>query len=455
VRLLIQNGYVVDPSQEMNAGRNLLIEDGRIVGLCNYSDPIPDDAEIFDATGLIVAPGFIDMHVHLREPGQEYKETIASGAAAAVAGGFTTICAMPNTDPINDSAAVTRFVIEQAERAGLASVLPIGAITKTSAGTELAEMGEMKDAGIVAVSDDGRPVPTAGMMRRAMEYARGFDLPVIDHCEDKSLARGGVMHEGHWSLVLGLRGMPAAAEEVDAVRDCTLAELTGAHVHLAHVSTRGAIEAVRRAKAQGLRVTCEVAPHHWTLTDEAVAGEGKRVGGVAYDTNTKMSPPLRSQDHIDAILEGLSDGTIDAIASDHAPHHADEKELEFDQAPFGIIGLETTVGLAFERLVRSGVISLERLVELCATNPARILSLQDRGTFKTGARADVTILDPELLWKYDVSLSKSKSRNTPFDGYQFTGAAIATIVGGRVVHLHSHHQAIYQHASSRQFARQL
>src|SRR5580765_1224606 len=290
MRLLIQNGYVIDPAQEMNAGRNLLIEDGRIVGICKYGDPIPEGVEIFDATGLIVAPGFIDMHVHLREPGQEYKETIASGAAAAVAGGFSTICAMPNTNPINDNAAVTRFVIEQAERAGLASVLPIGAVTKNSAGTELAEMGEMKDAGIVAVSDDGRPVPTAGMMRRAMEYARGFDLPVIDHCEDKSLARGGVMHEGHWSLVLGLRGMPAAAEEVDAERDCTLAQLTGAQVHLAHVSTIGAIAAVRRAKARGVRVTCEVAPQHWTLTDGAVAGEGNGVG-VAYDTNMKMSPP--------------------------------------------------------------------------------------------------------------------------------------------------------------------
>ena len=427
-RLLIQNGYVIDPSLDMNGGRNLLLEDGRIVGLMSYSDPIPDNVEIFDATGLIVAPGFIDMHVHLREPGQEYKETIASGAAAAVAGGFTTICAMPNTDPINDNAAVTRFVIEQAERAGLASVLPIGAVTKNSAGTELAEMGEMKDAGIVAVSDDGRPVPTAGMMRRAMEYARGFDLPVIDHCEDKSLARGGVMHEGHWSLVLGLRGMPAAAEEVDAERDCILAQLTGAHIHLAHVSTRGAVAAVRRAKADGLTVSCEVAPHHWTLTDEAVEKE-------TYDANTKMSPPLRSQDHVEALLEGLRDGTIDAIASDHAPHHADEKALEFDQAPFGIIGLETTIGLAFQHLVQPGIISLERLVELCSINPARILSLQDRGTFKTGARADVTILDPECAWTYDVSQSKSKSRNTPFNGYRFIGRAIATMVTGRVVYL--------------------
>src|SRR5437016_7959568 len=364
MRLLIQNGYVIDPSQGINTGKNLLIEDGRIIGLSSYGDAIPDDVEVFDATGLIVAPGFIDMHVHLREPGHEYKETIASGAAAAVAGGFTTVWAMPNTAPINDNAAVTRFVIEQAERAGLANVFPIGAITKNSEGTEVAEMGEMKDAGIVAVSDDGRPVPTAEIMRRAMEYARGFDLPVVDHCEDKSLARGGVMHEGHWSLVLGMHGMPAAAEEVDAERNCLLAEMTGARLHLAHVSTRGAIDAMRRAKEKGLTVTCEVAPHHWTLTDEAVQD---------YDSNTKMSPPLRSQDHVDAILEGLRNGTIDAIASDHAPHHADEKELEFDQAPFGIVGLETSIGLALDRLVNEGVITLERLVELCSTNPARIL----------------------------------------------------------------------------------
>lgn len=430
MRLLIQNGYLIDPAQGINTGKNLLLEDGRVVGVAGYGDPVPADAEIFDATGLIVAPGFIDMHVHLREPGHEYKETIASGAAAAVAGGFTTVCAMPNTNPVNDNAAVTRFVIEQAERAGLASVLPIGAITKNADGTELAEMGEMKEAGIVAVSDDGRPVPTAGMMRRAMEYAHGFDLPVIDHCEDKSLARGGVMHEGHWSLVLGLRGMPAAAEEVDAERDCAMAELTGARVHLAHLSTAGAIEAVRRAKEKGLPVSCEVAPHHWALTDEAVQD---------YDTNTKMSPPLRNREHVEAILGGLRDGTVDAIASDHAPHHADEKALEFDHAPFGIVGLETSVGLALDRLVNEGVISLERLVELCATNPARILSLHDRGTLMAGARADVTIVDPEMAWTFDLSQSKSRSRNTPFAGYGFRGGVVATIVGGRLVYLNHNH----------------
>jgi dihydroorotase len=375
---------------------------------------------------LIVAPGFIDLHVHLRDPGQEYKETIATGAAAAVTGGWASICAMPNTDPVNDNPAVTRFVIEKGQAAQLANVFPIGAITKGSGGKELAEMGEMKNAGIVAVSDDGRPVPTPGMMRRALEYANGFDLTVVDHCQDPSLSAGGVMHEGRWSLILGLRGIPAAAEEMDAVRDCVLAKLTGARVHLAHVSTIGAIEAVRRAKDAGLNVTCEVTPHHWTLTDEAVA---------EYDTNTKMNPPLRSEEHVAAILEGMKDGTIDAIATDHAPHHLDEKALEFDQAPFGITGLETAVGLAFD-LVQRGVINLERVVEMCATNPAKIFGLKDRGTLEAGAHGDVTILDPQLEWVFDVTKSKSKSRNTPFDGRTMHGAAVATIVGGRLVYLH-------------------
>ena len=427
MRLLIANGYLIDPSQGVNTGKNLLIEDGRVAGLLDRGDGVPEGAEVLDATGLVVAPGFIDMHVHLREPGQEYKETIQTGAAAAVAGGWASVCAMPNTDPINDSPAVTRFIIEQAERAQLANVFPIGSITKGSKGTELAEMGEMKEAGIVAISDDGRPVPSAGMMRRAMEYARGFGLTVVDHCEDKTLAAGGSMHEGRWSLLLGLRGIPAAAEEMDAVRDCALAELTGARVHLAHVSTRGALEAVRRAKDAGLNVTCEVAPHHWALTDESVEG---------YDTNTKMNPPLRSRDHVEAILEGLRDGTIDAIATDHAPHHADEKALEYDQAPFGITGLETGIALALDRLVHEGTISLERLVELCAINPARIFNLTERGTLRKNARGDVTILDPDLSWTFDASRSKSKSRNTPFDGWTMRGAAVATVVAGRVVYRH-------------------
>ncbi|MDQ3686190.1 MAG: dihydroorotase, partial [Acidobacteriota bacterium] len=311
-----------------------------------------------------------------------------------------------------------------------ANVFPVGAITKGSGGAELAEMGEMKRAGIVAVTDDGSPVPSAGMMRRAMEYARGFDLTVMDHCEERSLAAGGVMHEGEWSLRLGLRGVPALAEEMDAMRNCALAELTGARVHLAHVSTRGALEAVRRAKERGLSVTCEVTPHHWTLTDEAVEG---------YDTNMKMNPPLRGRDHVGAIIEALRDGTVDAIATDHAPHHADEKSLEFDRAAFGITGLETAIGLAFDRLVHGGVIGLERLVELCAVNPARIFSLDNRGTLRKGAWGDVTILDPNLRWTFSAARSKSKCRNTPFDNLMMRGAPVATIVAGRV------HQAVTNH----------
>jgi len=426
MKLAIVNGYVIDPAQEINAGRNLLVEDGRVVGVLDRSEALPEDAQLLDATGLIVAPGFIDLHTHLREPGQEYKETIATGTAAAVAGGWTSICAMPNTDPINDNPAVTRFMIEQGQTAQLANVFPIGAITKGSGGKELAEMGELKNAGIVAVSDDGRPVPSASMMRRAMEYARGFDLTVVDHCQDPSLSAGGVMHEGRWSLILGLRGMPAAAEDVDVVRDCVLAKLTGAKIHIAHISTIGALEAVRTAKRNGLSVTCEVTPHHWTLTDEAVSD---------YDTNTKMSPPLRSREHIEAILEGIKDGTIDAIATDHAPHHIDEKGLEFDQAPFGITGLETAVGLAFD-LVHQGQIDLERMVQMCSTNPARIFGLIERGSLKSKAHADITILDPQFEWVFDVNRSKSKSRNTPFHGRSMQGCAVATIVGGRLVYLH-------------------
>lgn len=425
MKLLIANGHLIDPFGQENTGMNVLIEDGRVAAWLRQNEAAPEDAEVFDASGLLVAPGFIDLHVHLREPGQEHKETIASGCAAAVAGGWTSVCPMPNTTPINDNAAITRYMIEQAERAGLANVFPVGAITKASDGTELAEMGEMKAAGAVAVSDDGRPVPNAGMMRRAMEYAKDFDLPVVDHCEDKSLSAGGVMHEGKLSLLLGLKGMPALAEELDAVRDIILAKETGAHIHIAHISTRGALEAVRRAKADGINVTCEVTPHHFTLTDRAVEG---------YDTNTKMSPPLRSDEHLEAILEGLRDGTIDAIATDHAPHHADEKALEYDRAPMGITGLETAVGLAFNELVHKGVVSLARLVELCSTNPAKIFRLKDRGTLVPGSVADVTIIDPELEWTYKNAESRSKSKNSPFDNWHFTGAAVAVIVGGRIVY---------------------
>ncbi|MCO6510125.1 MAG: dihydroorotase [Aridibacter famidurans] len=425
MRLLIKNGHLIDPAANENTGMNVLIEDGRVSAWLKQSEPDPEDAEVYDAGGNLVAPGFIDLHVHLREPGQEHKETIATGCAAAVAGGWTSICPMPNTNPINDNAAITRYMIEQAEHAGLANVFPIGAITKSSDGIELAEMAEMKSAGAVAVSDDGRPVPTAGMMRRAMQYARDHSLPVIDHCEDKSLSAGGVMHEGKVSLLLGLKGMPALAEDIDAVRDILLAKETGAHIHIAHVSTAGAVEAVRRAKAEGVRVTCEVTPHHFTLTDDAVKD---------YDTNTKMAPPLRSKEHLEAVIEGIRDGTIDAIATDHAPHHADEKALEFDRAPFGIIGLETAVGLAFNELVEKGVIGLEQLVRLCSANPAKIFGLEGRGTLAPGAHADVTIIDPDLEWTYDVRITKSKSRNTPYHGWTFRGAAVATFVAGKQVY---------------------
>lgn len=424
MRLLITNGHLIDPAADINAGRNILIEDGRVAAILNANDEIPSDVEIYDAGGLVVAPGLIDLHVHLREPGHEHKETIASGCAAAVAGGWTSVCPMPNTSPVNDNAAITRYMIEQAEHAGLANVFPIGAITKSSDGTELAEIGEMKAAGAVAVSDDGRPIPNAGIMRRAMLYAHDFDLPVVDHCEDKSLSAGGVMHEGRVSLLLGLKGMPALAEDLDVIRDIMLAKETGAHIHIAHVSTMNAVEAVRRAKNEGIRVTCEVTPHHFTLTDRAVEG---------YDTNTKMAPPLRSERHVEAILEGLRDGTIDAIATDHAPHHSDEKALEYDRAPFGITGLETAVGLAFNELVGKGIVDLTRLVELCSANPAKIFNLKERGTLSVGSVADVTLIDPELEWTYRNSESRSRSKNSPFDGWVFHGGCVATFVGGRLV----------------------
>lgn len=453
MRLFIKNGHLIDPNASENTGMNILVENGRVAAWLRPNEPPPADCEIFDASGLLVAPGFIDMHVHLREPGQEHKETIATGCAAAIAGGWASVCPMPNTQPVNDNAAITRYIIEQGERAGAANVFPIGAITKSSDGSELAEMGEMKAAGAVAVSDDGRAIPNAGIMRRAMQYAKDFDLPIIDHCEDNSLIAGGVMHEGRISLLLGLKGMPALAEDLDVVRDILLARETGAHVHIAHVSTKGAIEMIRRAKNEGIRITCEVAPHHFTLTDKAVAGlepqnaapekenwsqratqAPANARSSAYDTNTKMAPPLRSEEHLEAVIEGIKDGTIDAVATDHAPHHRDEKALEFDRAPFGITGLETAVGLAFEQLVHTGVIGLGRLVELFSANPARIFKLDGRGSLAVGSMADITIIDPDAKWTYSNAESRSKSRNSPFDGRKFTGRAVATIIKGRIVH---------------------
>jgi dihydroorotase len=375
----------------------------------------------------IVCPGLIDMHVHLREPGQEHKETVATGVAAAAAGGFTSVACMPNTDPINDQASVTELILRRAAEAQLARVYPIGAVSRGSRGEQLADIGELHGAGCVAISDDGRPVATALLMRRALEYAGMFDMPVIDHCEDPSLKGDGVAHEGHRGSALGLRGIPAAAEEIMVERDVTLAGLTGGAFHVAHMSVRGSLRAVRDGKARGIRVTCEVAPHHFTLTDEALSG---------YDTNAKMNPPLREMVDRDAMIQGLADGSIDAIATDHAPHHYDEKEVEFDRAPFGIVGLETAVSLVFDRLVHCGHIGLPRMVELLSANPARILKIPG-GTLAVGAPADVTLLAPDLPVIVSASRFRSKSRNTPFDGWTLRGGVGATIVGGRIVYVNA------------------
>jgi dihydroorotase len=424
--LLIKNGTVVDPAQSLEAPRDLLVRDGKIESVGESIEA--EGAQVFDASGLIVAPGFIDLHVHLREPGQEYKETIESGARAALAGGFTAVCCMPNTKPVNDNSAVTSYIVERARVAALARVYPIGAITQGSEGKQLAEIGEMKKAGVVAVSDDGRPVSDTNVMRRAMEYARDFDLTVVDHCED-CCAPGWAMHEGEYSALLGLKGLPGVAEDLQVARDVMLAEYTGARVHIAHISTARSVEFVRRAKERGLHVTCEVTPHHFTLTDAEVYKQH-------YNTNTKMAPPLRTEADVEAILEGLRDGTIDAVATDHAPHHENEKNLEFDRAPNGIVGLETAVALACDRLLNRGVVTLTRLVELFSTNPARLFKLPG-GTLAPGAVADVTIFDPQRKIKVNASGFQSKSRNTPFDGWELTGAPVATIVGGRLLWPHS------------------
>jgi len=428
VSLLIKGGRIIDPSQQIDKISDLLIEDGRVKAIVD-SPPggagiLPaSDADVFDARGLIVAPGFIDLHVHLREPGEEYKETIASGAAAAVAGGFSSICAMPNTRPVNDSASVTRFIIDKAREAGLARVYPVGAITRESKGEELAEMAEMKDAGAVAVSDDGRPVMDSQVMRHAMEYARDHGLIVIDHCQDLHLAAGGVINEGRYSTLLGLKGMSGAAEESHVARDIMLAALTGARVHIAHISTAGSVEMVRCAKRQGLGVTCEVTPHHLALTDAAVVG---------FDTNTKMSPPLRSEEDRAALIEAARDGTIDAIATDHAPHHSDEKMFEYDRAPFGVVGLETALGVALTVLHHSGAVPLARIVEMLSIGPALAFSLRG-GTLAEGSPADITVFDPEREWTVEAQRFKSKSRNTPFAGWRLRGSVAATFAGGREV----------------------
>jgi dihydroorotase len=422
-RLLIRGGTLVDPVARTAAPGDVLVDDGRIVATGAPGTLAAGDAAEYGARGLLVLPGLVDMHVHLREPGYEYKETIASGVKAALAGGFTSLACMANTEPVNDSAAVTQFIIDRARIAGGARVYPIGALSHGLKGERLAEIGEMHRAGIVAVSDDGHPVMHAGLMRRALEYTRMFDLPIIAHEEDEHLANGGVMNEGTTALRLGLRGTPAAAEEVMIARDIALVRLTGGRLHLAHVSTAGAAALVREAKADGLPITAEVTPHHLFLTEEAVEG---------YGTDAKMAPPLRTRADVDALRAALADGTIDAIATDHAPHHRDEKEVEFECAANGVVGLETALPLAL-RLVAEGVADLPTIVARMTVGPARVLRLP-AGTLAAGAAADLTLVDPARRWRVEARSFRSKGRNTPFEGWDVTGRAVAVLVGGRLVH---------------------
>jgi dihydroorotase len=417
--LLIKNGRVLDPASKTDAALDVLLDGERISKI--GANLAADDAEVFDAKGLIVAPGFIDLHCHLREPGQEMSETIETGTQSAARGGFTAVCCMPNTRPVNDNASVTRSIVERAAVAGAVRVWPIGAASMGSKGEALAEISAMKGAGIVAVSDDGKPIATARLMRQVMEYCNSLGLPVIDHCEDPSLFAGGVMREGPQSLKLGLQGIPAQSESICVGRDVEVALLTGARLHIAHMSALASLEYVRAAKKMKLHVTCEVTPHHFTLTDEE----------VRYDSSYKMNPPLASRADRDALIAGLADGSVDAIATDHAPHHAASKDVEFDRAPFGITGFETALALGLSELVHPGKLSLMRLVELFTTGPARVLGMERK--IAAGEPGDFTLFSADHAWTYRAADSPSKSRNTPFDGREFRGGAMATVVAGRVV----------------------
>ena len=420
--LLIRHGRVIDPANGVDAVQDVLIADGKIERV-GTSVTAPPGAEVLDATGKVVCPGFIDIHVHLREPGHEYKETVATGTRAAAAGGFTAVACMANTHPVNDNGAVTDYILAKAKVEGVVRVHPIGAVTKNLNGEELAELAELAEAGCVAFSDDGRCVMNADLYRRAMEYTLPFGVPVVSHAEDTYLSRGFTMNEGVVSTEIGLPGAPAAAEDVMVARDILLAELTGAHVHIAHLSTAGAVRLVRDGKARGVRVTAEVTPHHLVLTEEAVRG---------YDPNTKMAPPLRTKRDVEALVEALADGTIDCVATDHAPHALAEKEGEFDHAAFGVVGLETAVAVLLDRLVKPGLLPLPTLVSRLSRDPARLLNLPG-GSLAPGAPADVTILDLERKTTVDPAKFRSKSRNTPFAGWMLTGAPWLTIVGGKAV----------------------
>ena len=425
MKRLLKGGRVVDPANGIDGDADVLIDGDRIARV-GRGLPV-DGAEVVEIPrGLVICPGLIDMHVHLREPGQEHKETVATGTGSAVAGGFTAVACMPNTVPVNDNANVTAYILARAAEAQLARVYPIGAVSRGSKGELLADIADLRQAGCVAITDDGHPVATALLLRRAMEYAGMFDMPVIEHCEDQTLKGDGVAHEGFHAASLGLRGIPGACEALGAERGILMAELTGSAFHVAHMSARASLRAVRKGKEAGISVTCEVTPHHFTLTDEALGTP------IPYDTNTKMNPPLREGADRDAMVSGIADGSVDAIATDHAPHHYDEKNVEFDRAPFGIVGLETAVPLSFDRLIHAGVIRLPRLIELMSVNPARILRIPG-GSLSEGAPADITILAPDLKVRIDASALRSRSKNTPFNGWQLRGGVAATIVGGRPV----------------------
>src|SRR5256714_2136690 len=421
--LLLRGGRLVDPSQKLDERGDLLITGGDVAGIGGQING-PEEADVIDCEGLIVSPGFIDVHCHLREPGREDVETVATGARAAAAGGFTAVCAMPNTDPVTDNQAAVGFIVRQAARAGAARVSPIGAISLGRGGEFLAEFGEMVGAGAVAVSDDGKPVASAHLMRTALEYARSFGIPVADHCEEPTLAVGGAMNEGVVSARLGLKGVPNEAEEIMVIRDILLARRTGGHVHLCHMSTRGSVELIRWGKERGIRVTAEVCPHHLSLTENAVEG---------YDTNAKMNPPLRTEADVAAVHPRVHDGTIDVIATDHAPHHYDEKEREFADAPNGIVGLETALAVNITWLVAPGIIDLPTLVEKMSCAPARVFKLPG-GTLRRGLPADVTVFDPDKEWSVDPARFRSKGRNTPYAGRELRGRVHFTVVDGRLIH---------------------
>ena len=420
MKLLLKGARVIDPSRNLDAPMDVLVEDGKIAG-CKPGIKAPSGATVLDLAGMIVVPGLIDMHTHLREPGYEYRETVASGAAAAVAGGFTSIACMPNTRPVNDNRSVTEFILRKAAEANLANIYPIGAISMNSDGKQMTEFWDLREAGIVALSDDGNPVMDAALMRRAMEYADSLNLPVIQHCEDKNLSAGGLMNEGYPSTLLGLPGIPAIAEEIMVARDILIAEYTGTRIHFAHVSTVGSVRLIRDAKKRGLQVTAETAPHYFTLTDESLRD---------YDTNYKVSPPLRAKTDVSAVKEGLADGTLDAIACDHAPHGRTDKEVEFEYAANGISGLETSLGLSLS-LVHEGVLSWPELIAKMSCNPARILNLP-KGTLARGADADITVIHPKLAWSVDAAAFHSLGKNSPFSGRKLKGRAVLTIVGGDI-----------------------